>query len=202
MLKKDIRRIYTQKVAELLNQGYTIFPDTMNGHQGEIAKIDLTDGKDIFRVLLNRDYRYHSEGGYWGDTVCLTIGKAPSDTRLRDDWIDNTIWNDRIEPLFQIEWADLRRGTHSRDGERHWYATLEEGARCTQKQRDRYRANYSEKREELGEAYKSAALSWVKRQPRMKTCKLSDIEKMERVIHEDGTRHFEIRAKGQRFTLK
>ena len=44
MKKQDIRNIYTQKVTELLNQGYTIFPDTMNGSQGEIAHIDLTNG--------------------------------------------------------------------------------------------------------------------------------------------------------------
>ena len=31
MKKQDIRNAYTQKVTELLNQGYTIFPDTMNG---------------------------------------------------------------------------------------------------------------------------------------------------------------------------
>ena len=202
MLKNDIRRIYTQKVTELLNQGYILFPDTMNGHQGEIAKVDLTDGKDIIRVLLNREHRYISEGGFWGDTVTLTIGKAPSDTQLRDEWIDNTIWNNRLETLFQIEWADLERGTHTRGGERHWYTTLEEGAQCTQKRRERYRASFTEAREELGDAYKSAALKWLRKQPRMKTCRLDDIEKMERVTHEDGTRRFEIRAKGQHFTLK
>ena len=35
MKKQDIRNIYTQKVTELLNQGYTLFPDTMGGSQGE-----------------------------------------------------------------------------------------------------------------------------------------------------------------------
>ena len=52
MKKNDIRTAYTQKVAELLAQGYTIFPDTMSGHQGEIAKVDLTNGSEILRVLL------------------------------------------------------------------------------------------------------------------------------------------------------
>ena len=54
MKKQDIRRIYTQKVTELLTQGYTIYPDTMNGSQGEIAHIDLTDGNEIVRVLLEK----------------------------------------------------------------------------------------------------------------------------------------------------
>ena len=56
MKKNEIRIAYTQKVNELLNQGYTIFPDTMNGSQGEIAHIDLTNGSEILRVLLERDH--------------------------------------------------------------------------------------------------------------------------------------------------
>ncbi len=81
MKKQDIRSIYTQKVAELLEQGYTIFPDTMGGSQGEIAHIDLTNGSEILRVLLYRDHHWErGENGYIGDTVCLTVGKAAPDT--------------------------------------------------------------------------------------------------------------------------
>ena len=44
MKKTTIERMYTAKVAELLNQGWHINATTMSGHQGEIAHIDLTDG--------------------------------------------------------------------------------------------------------------------------------------------------------------
>ena len=44
MKKQAIREAFTQKVSELLAQGYTLFPDTMSGHQGEIAKVDLSNG--------------------------------------------------------------------------------------------------------------------------------------------------------------
>ena len=107
MKKQDIRNAYTQKVTELLNQGYTIFPDTMNGSQGEIAHIDLTNGSEILRVLLYRDHSWErGEDGYIGDTVCLTVGKAAPDTRVFDNW-DGTIWNNRLEPRFEIKWAWL-----------------------------------------------------------------------------------------------
>jgi hypothetical protein len=56
MKKQDIRNAYTQKVTELLNQGYTIFPDTMNGSQGEIAHIDLTNGSEIIGFSLNAGF--------------------------------------------------------------------------------------------------------------------------------------------------
>ncbi len=41
MKKQDIRNAYTAKLTEFLNQGCTIFPDTMSGHQGESSHIDV-----------------------------------------------------------------------------------------------------------------------------------------------------------------
>ena len=196
MFKNDIRRIYTEKVNELLNQGYILFPDTMNGHQGEIAHIDLTDGSQIVRVLLERGLCWsHINDGFHGDAVTLTIGRAAADTWVGEHW-DGLLWNNRLEKIFEISWAEINgRG----EG---WYTELDDAARIGHIRRERYIAQAKGTREELGEAYKSAALRWVKKQPRMKTCRLGDIEKVERVTHADGTRHFEIRAKGQRFTLK
>ena len=205
MKKQDIRNMYTQKVTELLNEGYTIFPDTMNGSQGEIAHIDLTNGSEILRVLLHRDRRYdRDEGGYWGDTVVLTVGKAGEDTRVGSNW-DDTIWNNRLEVRSRIEFADIGSDWRSRRGA-EWYTTLEEGARITSLRHARYRAkgdteNGYDRRETLGDTFKLPALRWLRRQPRMKTCRMDDIEKIERVTRPDGHRHFEIRARHQTFTL-
>ena len=198
MKKQEIRKAYTEKVSELLADGYIIFPDTMRGHQGEIAHIDLSNGSEILRVLLYRDCRYdRDEKGYHGDTMVLVVGKAAEDTRVYDNW-DGTIWNQRLEPRFQIEWAEISDG--SRRGS-DWYTTLEEGARIQEKQYARYKAQDSRIREELGQAFKSIALKWVRRQPRMKSCRLEDIERMERVIGCNERRYFEIRAKGKTYTM-
>ena len=200
MKKQDIRRIYTQKVTELLAQGYTIYPDTMNGSQGEIAHIDLTDGNEIIRVLLEKTHAcpdsYDDEDAYWGDVIRLTVGRAAPDTRVGSNW-DGTIWNNRLEPIFQIEWADVT-GYH-RSSE--WYTDLEEGRRIQKLQRARSRnhrdfRNYTTT--ELGDAYKSAALRWVQKQPRMKTCRLEDIEKVTKVSRSDRVL-YEITARGKTF---
>ena len=198
MKKQEIRKIYTQKAAELLAAGYTIFPDTMRGHQGEIAHIDFSNGSEILRLLLAKDHRYsRDESKYIGDTIILTLGKAPDDTRVYENW-DGDIWNQRLEPRFQIEWAEISDG--SRRGS-DWYTSLEEGVRIQEKRFARYKAQDSRIRKELGQAFKSIALKWVRRQPRMKSCRLEDIERMERVIGCDGKRYFEIRAKGKTYTL-
>ncbi len=118
MKKQDIRNIYIQKVTELLNQRYTIFPDTMGGSQGEIAHIDLTDGSQIIRVLLERSTHWERcDNGYIGDSIRLTVGKARSDTWVGDRW-DGTVWNNHIEPSFQIEWAWITDRTRG-----DWYTT-------------------------------------------------------------------------------
>lgn len=115
ILEENIRNAYTQKVTELLNQGYTIFPDTMNGSQGEIAHIDLTNGSEIIRVLLERGLCWsHIGDGFHGDMVTLTIGRAAADTWVGDRW-DGTIWNNRLEPSIQIKWAEVNG---NREG---WY---------------------------------------------------------------------------------
>ena len=199
MKKQAIREAFTQKVAELLAQGYTLFPDTMSGHQGEIAKVDLSNGSEILRVLLTRDRRYdRDENGYWGDTVVLMVGKAGDDTRILPGWGDSTIWNNRLEVRSQMEWADIGEGWR-RGSE--WFTTLEEGKRIMKVRYARYKAQDRPIREELGGAYRSAALRWLRKQPRMKSCRLEDIEKLERVWLSDGSRRFEIRAKGRTFTL-
>ena len=196
MKKQDIRNIYTQKVTELLNQGYTIFPDTMGGSQGEIAHIDLTNGSEILRVLLARGHSWEQEDGYTGDTICLTVGRAAPDTRVYDNW-DGTVWNNRLEPLCQIEWAWI--GSNRLHD---WYTDMEEGKRISRLQWKRYRAQQNERRETLRDTFKSAALKWLRKQPKMKTCRLEDIEKMERVWNGEGKRSFEITAKGKRYTIR
>ena len=197
MKKQDIRNLFTQKVTEFLNEGYTIFPDTMGGSQGEIAHIDLTNGSEILRVLLYRSNHWErGEDGYIGETIHLMVGKAGPDTRVYNNW-DGTIWNKYLEPRFQIEWAWIGRDTPS-----EWFTTLEEGRHISKLQFERYKAQHTDRVEVLGDAYKSAALKWLRKQPRMKTCKLEDIEQVQRVWSDFGTRRFEIIAKGKRYTIR
>mgnify|MGYP007070236466 CR=1 FL=1 len=192
MKKQAIEKMYTEKVAELLNQGWHINTTTMPGHQGEVAHIDLTDGTEIRRALLYREMVWGRDS-FDGHKICIVVGRSTD--RVYPGW-DCTIWNNRLEPVFQIEWADI--GGWRGNG---WYTDLAEGRRIQKLQRARRRSrgdddNYTTA--QLGEAYKSAALRWVQKQPRMKTCKLSDIEKVIKVTCH-GNAHYEITAKGKTF---
>ena len=185
MTKNDIRRIYTEKVTDLLAKGYIIHPETMSGSQGEIAHVDLTNGSEILRVLMES---YHSfEEGY-GNTVTIKVGRCTDE--IRGSW--NTIWNNRLETLSEIKLDKISD---------NFYTTLEEGKRMAELRFSRWKARKCETRRELGDAYKSVALRWLRRQPRMKSCKLEDITRMTRRTRSDGTVCFEIEAKGKTFHL-
>ena len=182
MTKNDIRRIYTEKVTELLAKGYILHPETMSGSQGEMAHIDLTNGSEILRVLIETSLSFD---GY-GDILTIRVGRCTDE--IRGSW--HTIWNNHLETLSEIKLAKISET---------FYTTLEEGKRMAEVRYSRWRNRNREQRKELGDAYKSVALRWLRRQPRMKSCKLEDIDRMTRRTRSDGTACFEIEAKGKTF---
>ena len=195
MNQNDINRAFTEKVTELLSRGYQIYPGTMSGSQGEIAHIDLYKGEEIIRVLLD-----HSAGhGEKPDGIRLIVGRNTDRIRMNCfDKLGNTIWNNHLEILSEIEFCQI--------GE-NFYTDAETG-KVIQKKRDaRRRARRETIRRDLPDAFKCAALKYVQRQPRMKSCKLSDITRVTRVNRSswgettpalDG---YEIEARGKSFCL-
>ena len=185
MTKQDIRKMYTRKVTELLSQGYDIYPETMGGSQGEIAHIDLSNGSEILRVLLEKDSAYDDN---YGDTVRIAVGRCTD--RLHGNW--QTIWNEHLEILSEIKLAQIRED---------FYTTMEAGKRMAAIRHERWRRHLADRPQDMGDACKSVGLRWLRKQPRMKTCQLSDIERMTRTQRPDGRIGYEIRAKGKCYSL-
>ena len=192
MKSKEINRIYTETVAALIAKGYQIHTATMSGSQGEIAHIDLTDGKEILRVLLNREGFY--DDSPYSDRVTLTVGRCTDELRVRGFRHGYaTIWNDRLEILFEIAWVEI---------DEDWFVTPEEAKPLGELRFARWkrRSCRSAEYHQMPDAYKPAALRWLKKQPRMKSCKIEDITKLTKVTYSDGFR-YEIEAKGKTFYL-
>ena len=123
MNQNDINRAFTEKVAELLSRDYQIYPGTMGGSQGEIAHVDLYRGDEIIRVLLD-----HSAGhGQKPDGVRLIVGRNTDRIRMNCfDKLGNTIWNNRLEILSEIEFCQI--------GE-NYYTDAETGKAIQEKRR-------------------------------------------------------------------
>lgn len=197
MKKTTVERMYTAKVAELLNQGWHIHTSTMPGHQGEVAHIDLTDGSEIRRALLCREMTWCRSGAdFYGHKIIITVGKNTD--RIWPGW-NSTLWNNRVEVCSQIELAEIQEP--DRYHPEGWYTDMATAQDIQRIRNERREARRIPTERVLGTAFKSIALRWVRKQPRMKTAKLEDITKVARYTSRDGSTGFKIEAKGKTFTL-
>lgn len=99
----DINKRFTEIVAEYISKGYTINTASMRGSQGEIAKVDLTNGTEIIRVMVNN----FSDLSNGIDGIQITVGRS-TDKALpnsSNDW--NTIWCDHLEVISQEQFFKL-----------------------------------------------------------------------------------------------
>lgn len=188
MNRNDINRMFTEKVAEFIAQGYQIHTSTMGGSQGEEAKVDLYKGSEILRVLLDSEYTHTDD--FDGDCLTLSVGRVTEPIR------GGTIWNGRLETLSEIKLAKVGRD---------YYTDLDEARRAQAVSHARWRARNKGGHETVcGDAQKSVALRWLRKQPRMKTCKLEDITRMTRtrVSGAKAGISYRIEARGKTYFLE
>ena len=200
-----INKMYTQKVAEWMAKGYWINAGTMGGSQGEYAHVDLTNGSEIIRVLMD-------DGGEWVDydkydSVDVIVGRVPAGERVTigtTDKLGNTIWNNRLEVISKDSFYKLSHGWRS-----EWYGTLEEAKAVHELRLKRSHVRFADPRyrEKVFEDGAKMVLSFVKRQAGCKSAKLSDIEEVRKVYctnlnGEITGADYVVEAKGKRFTLK
>lgn len=183
MTRNDIDRIYTDKVTELLAKGFTFHTASMGGSQGEIAHTDLLDGSRIYRVLMDNESSF---GENYGDYIFIRVGLAPEDSRNR-----STIWNNRLTILSEIRLVRISKT---------FYTTPEEGRRMAGVRYRRWGNSMPAPLPTLGDAYKSVALKWLRKQPHMKTCRLEDITELLRTTY-NGKVRYVITARGKTFLL-
>ena len=138
----DINRKFTAAVSSYMMQGYTLNSSTMGGSQGEIASIDLTNGTEIIRVLLNgfSDYKEMvTDGG-----IELIVGRVTDDVHPNKANEYRTVWNNRLEVISSEKFYKL---SGNRDDE-PFYGTEEEATAATEKRFNRYRNHSSNHRTE------------------------------------------------------
>lgn len=200
--KQDIDRIFTEKVSELLAQGFQINPATMDGSQGEIAHVDLRKGNELIRVLLENE----------NDRVCgwrleclhLSVGRCTEPLRNDGFTRHEIVWNHKLEILSEIWFASASQNIYDTTV----YLDIESGRSAAEKRARRWEARRTPARRELPGAFKSNALRWLRKQKGFKTCRLDEIESVARVEQLDwrsgeslGLRGYEIKARGKTFEL-
>jgi len=203
---ETINREYTEKVTEYLAKGYTINTATMNGSQGEIGKIDLTDGKEIIRILLDSfcrpcerigDRYYNMEG------IELIVGRVTDDVTPHSASTWGTVWNQNLEVLSSKRFYEIGRASRN---DKKWYGTWEEAIAQQEKASARYYERYVPERQELSDQAKEVVLPYVRRQPKCKTVKSTEIESITKhhVKSRSGKQFvkYTIKVRGQVFDLR
>lgn len=79
MKMNEIYKVFTEKVNEYIQRGYYIHASSMKGHQGEVGKVDLSNGKELIRVWLSsecsKSWLSDSPDVWHGDILVLRVGK-------------------------------------------------------------------------------------------------------------------------------
>lgn len=127
----DINRKYTEIVAQYMSKGYTINTATMCGTQGEIAKVDLTDGKEIIRVKTERFHEGLSHSG-----VEIMVGRCTDNVKPNEKDKLVSVWNQNLEVLYAERFYNIRYSD--------WFVTEEEAEQAQNLHRDRMRMAESE----------------------------------------------------------
>ena len=164
MKYEQISRKFTEIVAEYMGKGYTINTGTMSGHQGEDARVDLTDGHEIIRVILDS---FH-ECGFKGYDIL--VGHAPANIQPNTKGSD-IIWNKKIKPIRQERYYQIG---NSRGG-RVWYGTKEECMVAKELATDRWRMRTEVQQVSLPDAARAVAFRWLKKQRGRKSTKRSAV---------------------------
>ena len=105
--REDIESKYTEIISRYIRNGYVIYPESMSGSQGEIAKIDLTDGKEIVRVYIESKSHYGSKEDNWFsyESIDITTEVHPFEAQAG---LFSTIWTGKGREIERLEYCRLR----------------------------------------------------------------------------------------------
>ena len=197
MLRKDIENIYTDTVKEYMNKGYRIYSPTMGGSQGEIAKIDLTNDKDVIRILIDKKIEFYKHMVL--EYLLIIVGKNTD--KLWGNSFSDIIWNEHLEIISEIRFYRIGKNNN------HFFGTKQEAIDAINKNWERYDHKNSSSTKEIifSDKAKEIVLPFMKRQRKCKSITIKQIEEVKKVIYYNKNNikvHYYVKAKGQVFKIR
>ena len=175
MFRKDIEKMYTDTIKKYMDKGYRIYYSTMGGHQGEVAKIDLTNDKEVIRILL--DNRTEIFNHMILEYLIIVVGRNTD--KLWGNSFSDIIWNEHLELISEIRFYKIGRNNN------HFFGTKQEAidAHIKNNQRFDYSKYYNRKEIIFSDKAKMIALPFIKRQRKCKSVTLKQIDEVKKVIY-------------------
>lgn len=137
----DINRRYTDIVNDYIQSGYDINTSTMSGSQGEIAKIDLTNGTEIVRILIDDETDYHNLASRYTEII---VGRVTDDIAPDDKNSPRTVWNNHLEIISEERFYQITESW----SKTVYYGTKEEAEEAANLRRFRSDARYISSQEQ------------------------------------------------------
>ena len=102
LMRNDISTIVSQKVAEMLGQGFNLYFNS--GSQGEEGKVCLTNdnGKTVYVFWIHKEYESLSENRWDRSNVMYITGKKYSNV-----YQGKTLWFNEGELFFEQKWFQI-----------------------------------------------------------------------------------------------
>ena len=137
----DINKRYTEIVTEYLTKGYNINTRSMCGSQGDYAHIDLTDGTEVIRIMVDT---FHEWTDISLDGLEIIVGRADNEVIPNCENDYHTLWNTKLDIISRERFYEI--GADRRNGK--FYGTLEEAITAQQLKVRRYIAKHQDRKTE------------------------------------------------------
>lgn len=166
----DINAKFTAAVNNYLAQGYIINTASMSGSQGEVAHIDLTNGKQIVRALLDSFTEWEDYNNLKG--LKLVVGIVTDNVKPNDNQRRDVIWNNRLEVISCEKFYEVS----SNCDDSVFYGTREEATAANKKRFERYCCRDCRIKKHLPEKASPLVKEYVRRKFGLKRVVVSNIQ--------------------------
>ena len=200
----DINKELTEIVADYISRGYVINTNTMQClTPNELGKVDVTDGKEIIRILLEEFRKEAEDFEENGRTprvngVRLVVGRATENHLKAHSRTLDSIWNHRLDILFEHKF--YRVG----DWDSDWYGGIVDAVAREAKHRKRLRNSWDGEYVLFGENAKAIVLPFLRRQKNCKTATVKAITRVAKRVRPDcpgKSVEYAVTYKGREFVM-
>lgn len=181
MTKKQICELFTKKVAEYMNDGYIITPDSFSGSDGT-SRVDLVKDNSFIRIYI--DEIYERDIDILTFVVCE---KKLTPNASKMIYSRDIVWTSDMTVVEETKFRILNKYSKN-----IWYVTEEEYREIMDRTKDRrnnhvYNFGYTMIR--LPEEAKKIVLPFIHRKPKCKPVKVKDIKYVEKYISSDNVQY-------------
>lgn len=195
ILTKELNKAFTEVVNGYLATGMTIHVNSMSGHQGEMAKVDLSDGTDVYRINMTDESCYgEGKNEFHGRKVVITVEKFEGKDQSDGFRAFDTLWTGKGEQVgAPMEWYELGNNRKA------WTDSIEYAGECQMKHYNRLDARddhrWRDKEQEIrmdSEEQRTFVRDMCRQHRGYGRIKRAEITKLTKTVWSDGSRAYKV----------